>query len=205
MRGRNSENIHSLCVHHRTLFAGGITHVCGGLLLWLPLGTTFEVLECSSSLWTAVSVDPRVAFVCSTLFLIFFPCTNIIDSGEPKPASPALLLYFFCVPLSGFLFSPPRLSLSLSLSSPLTAGLPCINAEPESGCQTESCFVSSLAPVPWWGPTVCDNGSKWKQKEGMMRGENDRFVFPYTCGPMCIHGHLHKQLWLTSFPADIYV
>ena len=118
--------------------------------------------------FSSILLDPQVSFVCWTILLLFFTCTNIIDSGEPDPSSPDLL-YFLCVPLSGFLFLPPlsfSLSISLSLSSPLTAGLLCINAEPESGCQTESCFVSSLAPAPWWGPTVCDNGNKRKQKEG---------------------------------------
>lgn len=156
------------------------------------LGRFFKPLDCS------ILVDPQLGFVCYTFLLLFFTCTDIIDSGEPDPSSPALLLYFFCVPLSGFLFLPP--SLSLSLSSPLTAGLLCINAEPESSCQTESCFVSSLAPAPWWGPTACDNGNKRKQREGVMRGKNDVFVFAYACGPTCIYSHLCKQVWLTSFP-----
>lgn len=45
-------------------------------------------------------------------------------------------------------------------SSLLTAGLPCINAVPETGCQTKSCFVSSLATAVWWGPTAHDIGNK---------------------------------------------
>lgn len=69
------------------------------------LGRFFKPLDCS------FLVDPQVGFVCYAFLLLFFTCTDIIDSGEPDPSSPALLPYFFCVPLSGFLFLPPSLSL----------------------------------------------------------------------------------------------
>lgn len=79
---------------------------------------------------------------------------------------------------------------ALPLSSLLTAGLPCINAAPETGCQTKSCFVSSLATAVWWGPTDYDIGNKWKKQMWREKKITALHFHRYVLSPTYINMHL---------------
>ena len=103
--------------------------------------------------FSSILLDPQVSFVCWTILLLFFTCTNIIDSGEPDPSSPDLL-YFLCVPLSGFLFLPPlsfSLSFSLSLSLSLCPSAPrwqldyCVSMQSQKAAARQNHVLSH----PW--------------------------------------------------------
>lgn len=155
--------------------------------------------EPSKPLDCSFLVDPQVGIVCSTFLLLFFTCTNIIDAGEPDPSSPALILYFLRVPLSGFLFLPPA-SLSPSAPGSWITVYQC-RAGKRLPDRIMFCLILGSCAV-----MRANSVLQWEQEEaeeGVMRGKNDRFVFLYAFVSMCIYGkpvYLHKQVWLTSFP-----
>lgn len=111
-----------------------------------PLG---PLMVLHMSALTLQKCKPSILYMCCLVFSVFstyffhFLCPAVFVSLSLFPLSSLLQLFPF--------------------SSPLTAGLPCINAVPDTGCQTKSCFVSSLATAMWWGPTVCDIGNRRKR------------------------------------------
>lgn len=133
------------------------------------------------------------------VYIVFVYVLPVILSFLSKTITFFILLFLFFFSFCYF-FLPYRSS--LPPSSPLTAGLPCINAVPETGCQTKSCFVSSLATAVWWWPTAYDIGTKEKSP-GVTSDQGDKSFLMFRCTqPYVLHAFV--LIYINMMPSWKY-